>query len=263
MGIEVTLDGKSVFKSSFPICKTTEAPRSPDGKQKILAFTFKGGRVFQGEYHTTVAETVDGNIWQAGADADDLILGVSFATKQQILLNTVHIARPDRPSAEQVDTGIVVATFQISPSPPSAPRSFVSPDGAYKAVVLASGKEKGSREAESRVEIRNGKGVVLCSHDFSSADGEHGYGVDTAQWTPDSRFFIFRLRNSGGHMPMYAPAVFWSKSKNHFYQLDDYTADQTFSVASPARITVDTWPDLKVATVSLTDLDKVKTTQLR
>ena len=47
MGIEVTVDGKSVFKSSFTICKTTNATADDqDHKQKILAFTFKGGRMF-------------------------------------------------------------------------------------------------------------------------------------------------------------------------------------------------------------------------
>lgn len=116
MGIEVTVDGKSVFKSSFPICKTTNPPADDrDGKQKILAFTFKGGRTFQGEYQTTSGETVEGNIWQAGADADDLLLGVSFVSKKQnqILLNTIQIAQPDRRSVEEVDTGIFVETFPI------------------------------------------------------------------------------------------------------------------------------------------------------
>ena len=139
-------------------------------------------------------------------------------------------------------------------SPASAPLSFASPDGGFNAVVLASGKEKGSEQAESRVEIHDRKGTVLCVHDFSSPDGEHGYGADTVQWTPDSEFFVFRMRNSGGHMPMYAPLVFWSRSRNHFYQLDDYTADQTFSVTSSSKIVVDTWPDLKPATVSLWNL---------
>lgn len=150
-----------------------------------------------------------------------------------------------------------------SPRSSSGNVSFAAPNGTFTALVLASGKEKGSEQAESRVEVRNAQGAVLCVHDFSSPDGEHGYGVQTAQWTPDSQFFVFRMRNSGGHMPMYAPVVFWSKNANHFYQLDDYTADQTFSVTSPARIALDTWPDLKPATVSLKDLGGLKTTQLR
>ncbi|MBZ5782256.1 hypothetical protein, partial [Klebsiella aerogenes] len=66
-----------------------------------------------GEYHTTSTQTIEGNIWQAGADPGDLILGVSFATKNQVLLNTIHIARPGSASSSEVDRGIVVRTFPI------------------------------------------------------------------------------------------------------------------------------------------------------
>jgi hypothetical protein len=116
MGIEVTVDGKSVFKSAFPICKTTNTPANDrDSKQTILAFTFTGRRTFQGEYRTSNAETVEGNIWQAGAEADALVLGVSFVSKEQnqILLNTIQIAQPDRRSVEEVDTGVFVETFPV------------------------------------------------------------------------------------------------------------------------------------------------------
>jgi hypothetical protein len=116
MGIQVTVDGKSVFRSSFPICKTADASVvDRDHKQKILAFTFKGGRTFQGEYKTSNAENVVGNIWQAGGDDDALILGVSFVShkQNQILLNTVQIAQPDRRSIEEVDTGILVETYPV------------------------------------------------------------------------------------------------------------------------------------------------------
>ena len=114
IGVEVVMDGKLAYRSSFPICNGTGAPNKPDGKQKILSFSFNGGHLFQGEYHTTPAQTVEGNIWQAGADPDDLILGVSFATKNQVLLNTVHIVRPGGASESEVDPGIVVKTYPVT-----------------------------------------------------------------------------------------------------------------------------------------------------
>jgi hypothetical protein len=116
MAMNVTVDGKSVFKSSFPICKTTNASADDRGtKQRILVFTFKGGHTFQGKYQTTSAETVEGNIWQAGAEASGLLLGVSFVSKKQnqILLNTIHIAQPDHRSVEEVDNGIFVETRPV------------------------------------------------------------------------------------------------------------------------------------------------------
>jgi hypothetical protein len=116
MAVEVKVDGKSVFKSSFPICKSGSTPANDrNGKQKILAFTFKGGRKFQGEYQTSGEDIVEGNIWQAGADSDDLLLGISFVSRKQnqILLNTIQVAPPDRRSVEEVDPGIFVQTSPI------------------------------------------------------------------------------------------------------------------------------------------------------
>jgi hypothetical protein len=65
--------------------------------------------------------------------------------------------------------------------------SFTSPDARLTATIVASGKAKAFEQAESRVEIRSRAGAVLRVHDFSSPDGQHGYGVDTAQWTQDSQ----------------------------------------------------------------------------
>jgi len=114
MGVDVVLEGKLVYRSSFPICNGAGAPNNSDGKQKTLSFSFNGGHLFQGEYHTAPAQRVKGNIWQAGADLDDLILGVSFATKNQVLLNTVYTVRPGRASESEVDRGIVVKTYPVT-----------------------------------------------------------------------------------------------------------------------------------------------------
>ena len=59
------------------------------------------------------------------------------------------------------------------------------------------------------------------------------------------------MRSSGGHSPAYAPVVFWSRMKNCFYQLDDYTGDISFSLSAPDKVSLSTWPDMKPVTVSL------------
>jgi hypothetical protein len=143
------------------------------------------------------------------------------------------------------------------------PREFKSPDAKLRAVVVPVDKQRGFEQYESRISIVRGGSRQLSVHDFSSADGEHGYGVDGAQWTPDSQFFVCRMRNSGGHSPMYAPVVFWSRKTNSFYQLNAYTADRTFSIAPPDRVGVDTWPDLEPATVSLGGVERGQATELR
>ena len=140
---------------------------------------------------------------------------------------------------------------------------FKSPTGRLTAVVAPASKERGFEKYESGISILRGGGVQVSMHNFSSEDGEHGYGVDQARWTPDSQYFVCQMRNSGGHSPMYAPVVFWSRKTNHFYQLNSYTADRTFSIAAPEKVNVDSWPSLASATVSLGALKKDQVTELR
>jgi len=111
MRLEILLNGKVLQQSSFPICPIGDRSKETE---KIVAFTFKGGHVFQGQYHTTRTQTIEGNIWQAGTDPGVILLGVSFSTKKQILLNTIHVAKPDSESTSEIDRGLVVRTFPIS-----------------------------------------------------------------------------------------------------------------------------------------------------
>ena len=136
---------------------------------------------------------------------------------------------------------------------PNEPATLTSPDGQLTAVV--------SGKTESRVSIQRSDGTQLRVHDFTSADGQQRYVADGAQWTPDSRFFVIRMRSSGGHMPTYALVV-WSRKANRFYHLVNYTADEVFSVAAPDKVNVSTWPDLKSATVSLHNVTESERNEL-
>jgi hypothetical protein len=110
MGLEVALTGKVIYRTSFSVCPIRA--RSEEAR-KTLVFSFKGGHVFQGEYHTTRAETIEGNIWQAGSDPGFILLGVSFSTGKQSVLNTIHIAKPGKASFTEIDRGLTVRTFPI------------------------------------------------------------------------------------------------------------------------------------------------------
>ena len=158
---------------------------------------------------------------------------------------------------------LATAVLFGSASSGERPKAFKSPDAKLTAVVTAVDKIRGLEKYESRISILRSGGVQLSMHDFSSEDGEHGYGVDGAQWTPDSQYFVSQMRNSGGHSPMYAPVVFWSRKTNHFYQLNDYTADLMFSVAAPDEVHVNSWPSLEPATVPLGAVKEGQVTELR
>jgi hypothetical protein len=113
MGLEILLSKKIIYRSSFPICPIADRSKEV---QKTLVFSFKGGHLFQGEYQTTPHQTVEGNIWLAGSDPGVLLFGISFSARNQILLNTIHIAKPGKESTSQIDRGLVLRTFPIEPS---------------------------------------------------------------------------------------------------------------------------------------------------
>ncbi len=159
--------------------------------------------------------------------------------------------------------GTVALVLGSAPVPDAKSKVFVSPDKSLVATVIPADKQEGLEQLESRVEISSKGGSQLRMHDFSSDDGEHGYGEDGARWTPDSQFFVLRMRSSGGHSPTYAPVVFWSRKTHRFYQLNDCTADMTFSVTAPDRVSVDTWPGLKPVTLSLHSLQDRQVSKLR
>jgi hypothetical protein len=113
MGLEVLMNGTVIHRSSFPICRINYRYQEVDARQKIVVFFFKGGYVFQGQYHTVRTQTIEGNIWQAGADLDAIILGVSFSSPTHILLNTIHLAKLGGESKSLIDRGLIVRTFPI------------------------------------------------------------------------------------------------------------------------------------------------------
>lgn len=108
LSLVVLLDGKAVYRSRFPVCRN--AGPAPTAEERKIVFHFKGGHVFQGEYRTLPTQTIEANIWQAGADPNALLLGVTFVS-DRVLLNTIHVAKPKNTSLSQLDRGIVVRTF--------------------------------------------------------------------------------------------------------------------------------------------------------
>jgi hypothetical protein len=105
LGVTVRLDSRVLYRGVLPICRG-----SRDAQGGRVEFHFAGGHNFQGEYPTRSTNRIEGDIWQAEGDPDDSILGISFATAKQILLNTLHVARPDKQASSELDQGVFIAT---------------------------------------------------------------------------------------------------------------------------------------------------------
>ena len=122
MALEVRLDKKIIFQSTFPLCRAKRSTISSPGKIKRLDFTFKPPRAivwkgYRDRDDTTPAnQLIEGNIWLAGSDPDDLLLGATFMSSSNIYMNSIHIAHPGRRDETEMAPGLVVITYPIKQS---------------------------------------------------------------------------------------------------------------------------------------------------
>ena len=112
--LDVTLDGKAIYGSTFPICQARRRAIKPEPQQRILEFRFDAApRRFGTRSRVTDPQAIDANIWQAGAERNAIILGVSFSTESLVLLNVRHLARADAATRTEHVRGLVITTRPV------------------------------------------------------------------------------------------------------------------------------------------------------
>jgi len=94
---------------------------------------------------------------------------------------------------------------------------FVSPDGKLRAVQAAT-----SGGHEDKVIIRGRAGHDVAAKDHSSSSGENGRYLFRADWTPDSRFFVYSTVSSGAHSVWHCETFVYDAQRNRFFKLDDF-----------------------------------------
>src|SRR5919112_602484 len=144
---------------------------------------------------------------------------------------------------------ILFAAAAVFASAQQGARTLVSPDRALRAIITPTGP--GGREAnESLVEIRGARSGLLLRKSFASGDGEHGYGVVRAEWTPDSQFFVFSAQSSGGHQPWHAPTFAYRRADRRLLAVDDLigpVSSPLFEVRRPGLLYTERWVVAKQA----------------
>jgi hypothetical protein len=135
-------------------------------------------------------------------------------------------------------------------------QKYPSPDKDVVAIIATTKAVEATEE--SSIEFRSSSGKVLGRMDYSSPDGEHGYGVVKAAWTPDSEFFVYSLESSGGHQAWHSPVHFYSRKRAQIFSLDDTLRDAVmnpqFNIEAPDKVTIELYFDKKKLTVSLSSL---------
>jgi hypothetical protein len=88
--------------------------------------------------------------------------------------------------------------------------------------VVIHSTAKAEATPESHLEFFGKDRRFLCALDYSSEDGEHGYGVEKAAWTSDKKYFVVSLASSGGHQAWRSPTIAYSSDKKWIINLDDF-----------------------------------------
>jgi hypothetical protein len=126
-----------------------------------------------------------------------------------------------------------------------------------RAIVIAAGKAGTQSHNESSIDIYTAKGDKVCSLDLSSDDAEQKYVVAKAAWTPDGNYFVYSLRNSGGHAPWHTPTLFVSTAPiRQVCLLDSYLDNPGITIAefrltAPDSVTTRVYGAKSDVTVSL------------
>jgi hypothetical protein len=120
--LEFHADGNLVYSSAFPICHVRRADTKPEPQERLLTFRFDAApRRFGPQYRAVDPEPISATIWEAGRRPTGIMLGVSFATAERVLLNTRHLARPDTPARSAWITGLELITRQVRRTERTAP----------------------------------------------------------------------------------------------------------------------------------------------
>jgi hypothetical protein len=108
VGIAVRLREVTLYRRSVRTCQVI---RGHGPKDDLLKFTFRSRADLSGaEFRSLGTRSIEGNIWKAGGEKDAMLLGVSLASKDQVLLNAIHIADARQTSITVLAPDLAITT---------------------------------------------------------------------------------------------------------------------------------------------------------
>ena len=117
--LELEFDGSVVQDATFPICRRLRSEK-PANQAKILQFSFAPPRAILWRGYKEAPETSPANqslefqIWEAGADPEDMILGVAVVADDTIYMNTLALSLPNEPFESRLAEGVVLRSVPIA-----------------------------------------------------------------------------------------------------------------------------------------------------
>jgi len=116
--VELKVDQTQVLEASVPIChQLREGAASQGQSEGQIHFTFRPRRsiVWSGygekDDITPANSQLEGAIWQAGSDPDDLLIGIIIGDAGKNLMHTIHTAQPNAKKTTTLAKGVVLRTY--------------------------------------------------------------------------------------------------------------------------------------------------------
>jgi hypothetical protein len=124
VAVAIMLNGETVYESVIPLCHIKSADIGPGETRATLSFTLRShNRSFFGE---PIGTPVDWSIWEAESEGESITLGVSALQGKRVLLNTLHVAKPDAVLASNFAQRLAVKTFAATSAPQTAAKTATS-----------------------------------------------------------------------------------------------------------------------------------------
>jgi hypothetical protein len=127
----------------------------------------------------------------------------------------------------------------ISNSSESITTNNASPDGRFTAQILS----KRTEFTEDTVAIISTESGSRVEFPMTSQSGSNGRYVLKAEWSPDSKFFVFSTFNSGGHSSWNFKTFVYSVDAKGFISVDEKVrpvTDEAFELLPPHTVQVET-----------------------
>lgn len=105
--IVVVLEGRKIYENALGVCYQTGYSQPTKHQRKLV---FKVASPHRSLFGESTKEPLEGNVWQAGRDPHDILLGVSFASRSRVWLNSLHVLDPSKTSETLLARGLLVRT---------------------------------------------------------------------------------------------------------------------------------------------------------
>jgi hypothetical protein len=131
-----------------------------------------------------------------------------------------------------------LVSLAISASVESEKREITSPDGTLVAEILS----RMAQFTEDTVKIVSKESGSHAEFSMASQNGANGRNVLKAQWSPDSKFFVFSTFSSGGHSGWNFRTFVYSVDANKFVSVDEKVrpvTDEDFQLIPPHTLQVE------------------------